>query len=142
MSRIRLAGAAFLFLTVLPGCGLFSGDRPNVCQRWRDCWNGGGNRAEFTPVSYPVADAGCGMTTIPNGHPYGGSPIYMGGPGAGMPLGSETLPQPGFGGTTMPPRIPAPKIGIDEGKGKQFELEGASRAGGIMGPALPVNGTR
>ena len=88
---------------------------------------------------------GC-ATPIPGGLPYQGAPIYMGGPGIGgpgasVPLGSETLPPPN-GALTMPPRIPPPKIGVDEGKGgKQFELEGAGRTGPV-GPALPVGSTK
>jgi hypothetical protein len=139
MPRTRLVGAALLFLAFLPGCGILTGDRRTLCERWRDCRNGG--QVDACPVSYPVIDSGgangCAMP-IPGGIPYQGPPIYMGGPGASVPLGSETLPQPG-GTMPMPPRIP--RAGIDEGKGKQFELEGASRSGPI-GPALPTGGTK
>ncbi|HEX3151988.1 MAG TPA: hypothetical protein VHR66_28200 [Gemmataceae bacterium] len=132
MSRIRLVASAFLFLSVVPGCGMFSGDRRNVCERWRDWWN-----PQPTPVAYPMMDNGCAVPIA--GQPYGGgAPIIMGGP-PGAPFGAETLPQPGFPGQQMPPKIPAPKIGIDEGKGKQFELEGRT---GPIGPALPVNGVK
>jgi hypothetical protein len=133
MSRTRLAGAALLFLAFLPGCGILTGDRRTLCERWRDCRRG--DRCEGVPAGYPVVDGGCGGgcgMPIPGGAPYQGAPIYMGGPGASIPLGAETLPQPG-GAQTMPPRIP--KAGIDEGKGKQFELEGRT---GPVGPALPV----
>ena len=134
MRRARLAGAALLFLSVLPGCGILTGDRRGVCERWRDCWNG--NRIDAVPVSYPMMDPGCAMP-IPGGHPYGGAPIMMnGGAPFGAPLGAETLPQPAPGTIR-----PIPKIGIDEGKGKQFELDGASRTG-PAGPALPVNGPK
>jgi hypothetical protein len=140
MRRARLAGAAFLFIAVLPGCGIFTGGR-GICDRWRDCGNGNGYDA--IPVSYPMMAPGCAMP-VANGHPYGGAPIYMNGAPAGAPFGgpiggpfgAETLPQPAPGTIR-----PIPKIGIDEGKGKQYELEGASRAGPV-GPALPVNGTR
>jgi hypothetical protein len=44
-------------------------------------------------------------------------------------MGAETLP---------PGRIP--KAGIDEGKGKQFELEGASRTGPVL--TIPATGVR
>jgi hypothetical protein len=135
MSRTRLAGAALLFLAVLPGCGILTGDRRTLCERWRDCRHG--NRFDACPTGYPVVDGGCAMP-IPGGMPYQGAPIYMGGPGASIPLGAETLPQPG-GAQPIPPRIP--KAGIDEGKGKQFELEGASRTG-PAGPALPTGGLK
>ena len=135
MSRTRLVAAAFLFLALLPGCGTFTGDRRTLCERWQDCWSG--NRADACPTGYPMSNGGCAMP-IPGGQPYMGAPIYMSGPGASVPMGAETLPPPG-GTQTMPPRIP--KIGIDEGKGKQFELEGASRSG-PMGPALPVGGIK
>jgi hypothetical protein len=141
MSRIRLAGAALLFVALLPGCGILTGDRRTLCERWRDCRNGG--QVDACPASYPVIDSGCPngcAMPIPGGVPYQGPPIYMGGPGASVPFGAETLPNPG-GVQPMPPRIPAPKIGVDEGKGKQFELEGASRSGPI-GPALPTGGIK
>lgn len=136
MSRTRLAVAAFLFITLLPGCGILTGDRRTICDRWRDFWVG--PQVDACPVSYPVADAGC-ATPIPTGAPYTGAPIYMGAPGASVPLGSETLPAPGLGAQPMPPLIP--KAQIEEGKGKQFELEGASRKGGV-GPALPMAGAK
>src|SRR5262245_44486577 len=136
MSRTRLVGAALLFISVLPGCGVLTGDHRTFCERWRDCRHG--NRFDACPAGYPVVDGGSAMP-IPGGFPNGGAPIMMGGP-PGVPFGAETLPQPGTV-NPMPPRIP--KIGIDEGgKGKQFELEGASRTGGHPGPALPVNGTK
>jgi hypothetical protein len=136
MSRTRLTGAALLFLAFLPGCGALTGDRRTLCERWRDCWNG--NRVEACPTGYPVVEGGCAMP-IPTGGPYQGAPIYMGGPGASIPSGAETFPPPG-GATQIPPaRIPPPKIGIDEGKGKQFELDGRT---GPIGPALPVSGVK
>jgi hypothetical protein len=154
MRRARLIGAALLFLSVLPGCGIFTGDRRTLCERWRDCRDG--NRVEACPVGYPVTEGGCAMP-IPSGGPFGGAPIMMGGMGGpfggapimmggpppGGPLGAETLPPPGTYNqmpgivNPMPPRIP--KIGIDEGKGKPFELESRT---GPAGPALPVNGTK
>jgi len=135
MSRTRLAGAALLLLAFLPGCGTLTGDGRTLCERWRDAWRG--DRCAAVPVGYPVVEGGCPggcAMPIPGGLPYQGAPIYMGGPGASVPLGAETLPPPG-GANPMPPRIP--KAGIDEGKGKQFELEGAGRTG-PAGPALPV----
>lgn len=51
-----------------------------------------------------------------------GAGVYGGTPGAGVPLGAETLPGPGSV-QTMPPNVPAPKIGGSEGKGKPFELD-------------------
>ena len=137
MSRTRLAGAAVLFLAFLPGCGILTGDRRTLCERWRDCRNGG--QVDACPAGYPVVDGGCAMP-IPGAMPYQQPPIYMGGPGVSGPFGAETLPNPG-GVQPMPPRIPAPKIGVDEGKGKQFELEGASRTG-PAGPALPTGGLK
>ena len=96
----------------------------------------------FPPVGYPMANGGPGCAMpIPGAPIHQGAPIFMGGPGASMPLGAETLPNPG-GVQTMPPRIPAPKIGVDEGKGgKQFELDQASRTGPV-GPALPTAGPK
>jgi hypothetical protein len=143
MSRTRLAGAALLFIALLPGCGALTGDRRTLCERWRDCWNGP-DRCDYAPVGYPVSmDAGCGNgcgMPIPGAPIHQGPPIYMGGPGASLPLGAETLPQPG-GIQRMPPQIPKAGIGIDEGKGKQFDIDPASRSGPV-GPALPVGGTK
>ena len=143
MSRTRLAGAALLFIALLPGCGILTGDRRTLCERWRDCVNGP-ERCDYAPTAFPVAmnggcPNGCAMP-IPGAPIQQGPPIYMGGPGASVPLGAETLPQPG-GVQTMPPRIPAPKIGIDEGKGKQFEVDPASRKGPV-GPLLPTGGAQ
>jgi hypothetical protein len=138
MSRTRLAGAALLFLAFLPGCGILTGDRRTLCERWRDAWRG--DRCEAVPVGYPAViegggAPGCGCAApIPGGAPFPAAPIYMGGPGASVPLGSDTLPPPG-GAQAIPPRIP--KAGIDEGKGKQFELDQSGRTG-PAGPALPV----
>ena len=125
MFRIRFAGFALLTVCFLPGCGLFSGDRPGLCGRRAE-------RIDAVPVSYPVADGGgCGATVIPPaGNPYG-APIY-GAPGATIP--NETYPPPY--GTS--PRIP--KAGIDEGKGKQFELDGTSRTGPVL--TIPANGVK
>jgi hypothetical protein len=124
MFRTPLAGAALLTLVFLPGCGLFSGDRPGLCNRCRGNQSG---RVDASPASYPVVDAGCGgMVIPPGGH-------LIGGPG-GYPMG-EPLPMPGG---TNPPRIP--RIGIDEGKGKQFELEGASRTGPAL--MMPATGAK
>lgn len=120
MFRTRLTGVALLSICFLPGCGLFTGDRGWFCCR--------GRTMDAMPVSYPMGgDAGCGATVIPPaGNPYGGAPIY-GMPGATIP--QETFPAP---------RIP--KAGIDEGKGKQFELEGASRTGPVL--TMPANGIK
>ena len=125
MSRTRLAGVFFLSVSLLPGCGLFTGDRPGICQRWSDRR---ADRCEATPVSFPVATTGggeCGGSIIPPGTP----PIYNVPPYPGAGIGAETLP---------PNRIP--KAGIDEGKGKQFELEGASRTGPVL--TIPATGIR
>jgi hypothetical protein len=142
MSRTRLVGAALLFLAFLPGCRTSPCDNRTLCDRWHDFWRG--DRYEAMPVSYPMMEGGCqggcatpipgGMMPMPGGMPFQGAPIYMGGPGVSGPMGTDTLPPPP-GVQTMPPRIP--KAGIDEGKGKQFELEGAGRTG-PAGPALPV----
>lgn len=150
MLRTRLAVAAAFSLTLLPGCGLLCGDR-GLFGRTTECLRGG-PMMEAIPVSYPVGNGGPCCTPIPaggpimagptvggpyGGAPYGGAPI-MGGPIYGNGL-SETLPPPLAQPGT--PRIP--KAGIDEGKGKQFELEGASKSG-PGGPvlAIPANGTR
>jgi hypothetical protein len=142
MLRTRLAAAAVLSLSLLPGCRLLCPD--TWCDRYRECRRGA--PCDAIPVSYPVSDAGCGCgTPIPSGGPivagpitsgpYGapimGAPVY---PGSGL---SETLPPPYAPGT---PRIP--KAGIDEGKGKQFELEGASRSGAGPVLAIPATGSR
>jgi hypothetical protein len=138
--RTRLAAAAVLSLSLLPGCRLCC---PDPCGNgYSACRRGG--MCDAIPVSYPVGDAGCngcGMP-IPAGGPivagpYGGAPIIGGPvyPNGGL---TETLPPP-----YAPPGTPRiPKAGIDEGKGKQFELEGASRSG--TGPvlAVPATGTR
>jgi hypothetical protein len=126
MFRTRLAGVAILSFCFLPGCGLFTGDRGWFCCH--------GRNVDAMPVSYPMGpmgqmgDAGgCGATVIPpaGGNPYG-APIF-GVPGTGIP--QETFPAP---------RIP--RAGIDEGKGKQFELEGASRTGPVL--TMPANGVK
>lgn len=169
MSRPRLAGAALLSLAFLPGCGILTGDRTlcerwRDCWRGDRCEGvpvgypvveGGCPGGFAAPIPTGGCPGGC-ATPIPGGFPLGGippggiapggipyqgPPIYMGGPGPGasVPLGSETLPQPGFP-QTMPPRIPAPKI-EEGGKGKEFELEGAGRKGPV-GPALPVGSVK
>jgi len=139
MLRTRLATAAVFSLTLLPGCGLLCGDRGWFGRQ--ECYRGCG--VEAIPVSYPVTNggcSGCGMP-IPTGGPivagpYGGAPIIGGPvyPNGGL---SETLPPPYAPG---PQRIP--KAGIDEGKGKQFELEGASRSGGGPVLAVPATGSK
>jgi hypothetical protein len=78
---------------------------------------------QATPVSQPMGIGDCGGAVIPPGGMIYGAPIY--GPG-----GPDTLPAPG--------RIP--KAGIDEGKGKQFELEGASRTGPAL--TIPIPGSK
>jgi hypothetical protein len=137
MSRTRLAGAAFLFIAFLPGCGTLTGDRRTLCDRWHDFWYD--SRVDACPVSYPIGQPGC-AAPIPGATPYAGAPIIMGGPMTSVP-GSDTFPPPGT--QTMPPRIPAPKIpgGVDEGGGKQFELGPMSRTG-PLGPALPTGGVK
>jgi hypothetical protein len=147
MLRTRLAAAALLTVSFLPGCRLLCPD--TCCNRWQECRSGG--PCEAIPVSYPVANGGCPCgAPIPNSGPIVSGPIVSGpitsgpygAPGIGAPIYpngglSETLPPPYAPGT---PRIP--KAGIDEGKGKQFELEGASRSG--TGPvlAIPATGTK
>src|SRR5688500_10637252 len=147
MSRTRLAGAALLFLALLPGCGTRTADRRPLAGRWQDCWRA--DRCDATPVGYPGMDGGaCAMPTPGTPYQQGppiymnqGPPTYMNGPGTSVPFGAETLPQPG-GARTMPPQIPPPKIGVDEGKGgKQFELDPASRTGPV-GPDLPTGGPK
>ena len=139
MSRTRLAGAALLFLAFLPGCGILTGDRRTLCERWRDTWRG--DRCDAMPVGYPIMDAGCPngcAMPIPGAMPYQGAPIYMGGPGASVPMGAETLPPPN-GIQPMPRTIPP--AGINEGKGKQFDPDLSSRTG-PAGPALPTGGVK
>jgi hypothetical protein len=135
MLRTRLAAAAVLSLSLLPGCRLFCPD--TWCNR--ECRRGG--PCDAIPVSYPVTDPGCCGMPIPSGGPimagpYGGAPVIGGPvyPNGGL---TETLPPPYAPGT---PRIP--KAGIDEGKGKQFELEGASRNGNGPVLAVPATGTK
>lgn len=120
MSRTRLVGILLVSVTLLPGCGLLDPNRPGICgrrnQQRSDC--------EASPVSFQGGGE-CGGTVIPPGTP----PIY----------GSPVFPGAGLGAETMPPgRIP--KAGIDEGKGKQFELEGASRTGPVL--TIPATGIR
>jgi hypothetical protein len=124
MFRTPLIGAAFLSLTLLPGCGLFFPDRPGLCQRCADRRAG---HVEAAPVSYagaPVGDgAGCGSSVIP--------------PGGGTIYGAPTFVHPNGaipGAETFPPPMNTPKIpraGIEE-KGKQFELESGK------GPVLTI----
>lgn len=125
MLRTRLAAAALSSLTLLPGCGLLCGNGSAWC-----------GRQDFStiPVSYPGPMGGCAMP-IPAGGPMMSGPIISGpvypGPGMnGQPL-NETLPPP------YAPRIP--KAGIEERKGKEFELE-AGRGGPVL--AIPATGTK
>lgn len=120
MSRTRLAGIVLLSVSLLPGCGLLDPNRPGLCGR--RC-NQQPEHVQASPVSFPGGD--CGGAVIPPGTP----PIY----------GAPTFPGAGMGAETLPPgRIP--KAGIDEGKGKQFELEGASRTGPVL--TIPATGVR
>lgn len=115
MFRTRLASVALASLAFLPGCGLFFGDRPRICDR---CDRG--TRFSAQPVSYPMesgmvmGDGGCGGSIIPPGTiPYGNAPI---------------LPGPG-----PIPQIPKSGIGIEEKPGTQFDPDKVSRP---VGPAL------
>jgi hypothetical protein len=121
MRRTRLLVVAFLTAALLPGCGLFWGDRPGLCNRARDRRD---ERLEGygMPVSFPGGDA-CGSTIIPPG-----ATIVPGNGG----LGSETLPPPLANGES--PRIPPPKI--KESQGKQFELEKGTRGPVLTIPAI------
>jgi hypothetical protein len=127
MSRTRLVGAAFLFLTVLPGCGILCGDRSRLCERWR-------GRGEAYPASMPMGE-GCGGMVIPPGGGAGG-PIMIG-PG-GYPYGGETFPHPMNGAPNIP------KAGIIESpgerKGTQFDPDKASRTGPVL--MIPANGAK
>src|SRR5262249_57127213 len=101
MFRTRLVGAALLFLSVLPGCGLCCPDRPCLFERCK--WRHQGPMYA-APASMPVMDGGCGGMPIPPGGPIFGAPIPGGPvyPGIGGPV------YPGIGGTlgeTLPPPI-------------------------------------
>lgn len=122
MLRIRLAGAALIALSILPGCKCF-GDRWNLTSRPRDPYPAG------MPVSYPGGDPNCGCQGGPViGAPGSTGPIILG-PGG-------TLPNPG----TIP-NIPPAGIKESPGTGKQFETDGkeASR-GTAMPPGITVSG--
>jgi hypothetical protein len=131
MFRTRLATAAVFSLTLLPGCGLLCGDRGLFCRQ--ECYRGG---LEAIPVSYPAGGAPCCGPIASGGPimagPIASGPIYPGTAPGGYPL-TETLPPP----YASPPRIP--KAGIDEKKGKEFELEG--RANGPV-LAMPATGAK
>ena len=122
MTRNRLAGTALLMIVLLPGCGIFA-NRPGLCNRNR-------GQVNASPVSLPAVagDPGCGAMTIPSGAPIYGAPIYgvPGGPGH-----MESLP---------PPALNIPKARIEEGKGKPFELDSASRTGPVL--TMPAVGSR
>ena len=119
MPRTRLFVAAVLTASLIPGCGIFSGDRPGLCGRARDRR---ADQFEGMPVSFPGGDA-CGSTIIPPG-----ATIVPGNGG----LGSETLPPPIANGDN--PRIPPAKI--KESPGKQFELEKGTRGPVLTMPAI------
>lgn len=129
MFRTRLAGAALLTFTLLPGCGLLCGDR-GLCSRW--C--GARGPVNAIPVSYP-GDFGAMPYPADGGMIYGAPPVYGSGPVV-VP-GATVIP----GDTLPPPVIPRTRGGVDEGRGRQFELEGASRVG-PSGPALALPGGR
>jgi len=120
MTRNRLIGAAFLMIVLLPGCGIFA-NRPGLCNRNR-------GQVNASPVSMPVStgDPGCGAMVIPSGTPFGGP--FSGIPGPGQ---MESLP---------PPAMNIPKARIEEGKGKPFELDSASRTGPAL--TMPAVGSR
>jgi len=128
MFRTRLVAAGFLFLTLLPGCGLLCGDRPRLSERWR-------GRAEAYPASMPMGDPGCGTMVIPPGSGVGG-PMMLG-PG-GYPYGGETFPPPINGAPNIP------RAGIIESpgerKGTQFDPDKASRTGPVL--MIPANGAK
>ena len=88
-----------------PSCraaGSFPAIAANVCERWRDYWD-----PQPTPVAYPVMDRGlCRADRRPavRRRP----PDRHGRAWHELPSAAETLPQPGFNGQPMPPKIPAP----------------------------------
>jgi hypothetical protein len=132
MLRTLLATVAVCSLTLLSGCGL-CGDR-GPCRQ--ECYRGG---MEAIPVSFPTGGTPCCGPVGPGGPggpivagPITNGPIYPGTAPGPYPL-SETLPPP----YASPPRIP--KAGIDEKKGKEFELEGRA-SGPVL--AMPATGTR
>ena len=116
MFRTRLAGAALLTLALMPGCACWH-DRPGLLTRFR-AWRDG---PTATPVAMPVGDPGCNDCGAANG----GGPIIV------HPGG--VLPQPGEA-----PKIP--RVGIDESKGKQFELEGMNKGGPVL--TMPAAGSK
>ncbi len=122
MRRTRLLVVAFLTAALLPGCGIFSGDRPGLCNRMKDRRE---ERCEGygMPVSFPGGGDACGSTIIPPGA------TIIPGPGG---AGSETLPPPLANGEN--PRIPPAKI--KESPGKQFELEKGTRGPVLTIPAI------
>jgi hypothetical protein len=129
MFRTRLAAAALLFVSLLPGCGLLCGDRPRLCERWR------GSRVEASPVSFPMGDSGCGGMMIPPGGGIGPGGMTTGpviiGPG-GMPY--ENL-------NNVPRPIPGARIGEEPGEvkpGRPYELGPTNRTGPVL--MIPANG--
>jgi hypothetical protein len=137
MTRTRLTASAFLFLAVLPGCGLFDRDREPRCPRLHALFCG--RQEENNMAAYPVVAGGAECSTCAPGMPMSG-PITSGpmimqpGPGAGGM--NPTIPP----ANTMPPKIPSP--GIRESEGKQFELEGASKIGPGPVLAVPAGGSK
>ena len=130
------------FSPCCPAAGLSRATAGRLCERWQDCWRG--DRCDATPVGYPVTDGGGLCDANPRCPVPAGAADLHGRAGRERgPFGAETLPQPG-GAQTMPPWIPAPKIGVDEGKGKQFDLDPVSRPGGagVVGPGLPVGNVK
>lgn len=126
MVRYRLAGAVLLAVVGLPGCGLFNPDRPGLCGR--RC-----RQAEVAalPAAYPVVSDPviCGGPVIPP-------------PSGGMIPGPPVLPPQGPIQTeTFPPPSRIPKAGIEENRGKQFELDPAGRSSGPV-LSIPAAATR
>jgi hypothetical protein len=124
MRRTRLLVVACLTAALTPGCGIFSGDRPGLCNRIKDRREERFDGGYGMPVSFPGGGDACGSTVIPPG-----ATIV---PGTGG-LGSETLPPPLANGES--PRIPPPKI--KERPGREFELEK-----GTKGPVLTIPAIR
>ena len=127
MTRSRLTASAFLFLAVLPGCGLFDrGDREPRCPRLHALFCGRDN--DNTAAAYPVTAGGAECSTCAQGIPMNGPIMTTPGQGGMVMPSNPSTPMP------MPGKIPP--AGIKESEGKQFELEGASKIG--PGPALGV----
>jgi hypothetical protein len=143
MLRTRLACAALIVVSTLPGCRIFRHDGgPGLLER---CRAKRGLTAE--PVSYPMTSEGAfPATTMISGPVISGPPIMQ--PAPYFPQGGippQNIPQPN-GGTLPPPTGQVPNkmppsgggAGIKENPGKEFELE--KRTGPAL--AVPVSGER